>query len=114
MIQNYNDGEVNLGGLKFMGIPVGLPAFVRSELVQFDKTVAEDTVELLRSYPYLQMLVQVYTQCFLALVHYRIFFNPRTNGIQSHVSRWQHPRFDMFWTRRVPTISDNGDKNHTT
>ena len=31
-ITQYTNGDVNLGGLKVLGIPVGSPAFIRKEL----------------------------------------------------------------------------------
>jgi hypothetical protein len=46
-IKRYTNGEVNLGGLTILGIPVESPTFIRSELQKFDKTLADDTFGLL-------------------------------------------------------------------
>ena len=47
-IKQYNNGEVNLGGLKVLGIPVGSPSFIRQELTDFKQSLASDTFKLLR------------------------------------------------------------------
>ena len=73
VIKRYTDGEVNLGGLKVLGIPVGSPSFIRSRLRKFKKTLADDTFELLQTYPDLNTVAQVYTRCLLIRVPYRIF-----------------------------------------
>ena len=54
VIKKYTNGEVNLGGLKVLGILVGLSEFTRKELSEFEISLATDTCELLKRFPDLQ------------------------------------------------------------
>ena len=46
-IKQYTNGNVNLGGLKVLGIPLGSSSFIQQELADFEKNLANDTFELL-------------------------------------------------------------------
>ena len=56
-----------------LGIPVGSPTFIRTELSEFEHILANDTFEILRRFLDLQTVGQAYKISILARVPYRLF-----------------------------------------